>query len=129
MFISVRPLTLKPTLYHQTAAPPFTIAQTIPVVHHKSVDTITDLANNLVQKGRLWHALHAQAFSMTQSQNVGSRVGRRSSCFGEHGLRTGKKPQALMLTCSYLALSANCHAENIRSAIVGYGKLLQYDPL
>src|ERR1700683_489460 len=44
-----------------------------PVVRRKSVDTITDLANNSMQRGRPWHALQAQAFSMTQSQDPGLR--------------------------------------------------------
>lgn len=39
------------------------------VVRRKSVDTITDLANNSMQRGRPWHALQAQAFTMTQSQD------------------------------------------------------------
>ena len=37
-----------------------------PVMPRKSVDTITDLANNAIQGGRPWHALQALAFSMTQ---------------------------------------------------------------
>ena len=43
------------------------------VVRRKSVDTITDLANNSMQRGRPWHALQAQAFSMTQSADAGLR--------------------------------------------------------
>ncbi|KIM73570.1 hypothetical protein PILCRDRAFT_829051 [Piloderma croceum F 1598] len=42
-------------------------------VRRKSVDTITDLANNSMQRGRPWHALQAQAFSMTQSADAGLR--------------------------------------------------------
>ena len=44
-----------------------------PVVRRKSVDTVTDLANNAMQRGRPWHALQAQAFSMTQGQDPGLR--------------------------------------------------------
>ena len=43
------------------------------VVRRKSVDTITDLANNSMQRGRPWHALQAQAFSMTQGPDPGLR--------------------------------------------------------
>lgn len=37
-------------------------------VRKKGVDTITDLANQEMTRGRPWHALQAQAFSMTQIQ-------------------------------------------------------------
>lgn len=37
-------------------------------VRRKSVDTICDLANQGMMRGRPWHALQAQAFSMTHSQ-------------------------------------------------------------
>ncbi|KAI0782934.1 ARM repeat-containing protein [Abortiporus biennis] len=37
-----------------------------PVVRRKAVDTITDLANNSMARGRPWHTLQAQAFSMCQ---------------------------------------------------------------
>lgn len=43
------------------------------VVRRKSVDTITDLANNSMQRGRPWHALQAQTFSMTQRSEAGLR--------------------------------------------------------
>lgn len=43
------------------------------VVRRKSVDTISDLANNSMQRGRPWHALQAQAFSMTRSTDAGLR--------------------------------------------------------
>ena len=33
-------------------------------VRRKAVDTICDLANNSMERGRPWHALQAQAFSM-----------------------------------------------------------------
>ena len=39
-----------------------------PSVRRKSVDTICDLANQGMVRGRPWHALQAQAFSMTHSQ-------------------------------------------------------------
>jgi len=37
-------------------------------VRRKSVDTICDLANQGMMRGRPWHALQAQAFSMSHSQ-------------------------------------------------------------
>ena len=39
-------------------------------VRRKSVDTVCDLANQGMMRGRPWHALQAQAFSMTHSQKV-----------------------------------------------------------
>lgn len=39
-------------------------------VRKKAVDTITDLANQEMTRGRPWHALQAQAFSMTQVQTT-----------------------------------------------------------
>lgn len=46
-----------------------------PVVRPKAVDTICDLANNSMGRGRPWHALQAQAFSMTQSEDANAREG------------------------------------------------------
>ena len=43
------------------------------VVRRKAVDTVTDLANNSMERGRPWHALQAQAFSMAQNQDAGLR--------------------------------------------------------
>ncbi|KAH7920554.1 ARM repeat-containing protein [Leucogyrophana mollusca] len=37
------------------------------LVRRKAVDTICDLANNSMTRGRPWHALQAQTFSMTQT--------------------------------------------------------------
>lgn len=39
-------------------------------VRKKAVDTITDLAKQEMARGRPWHALQAQAFSMAQVQTV-----------------------------------------------------------
>jgi importin-5 len=44
-------------------------------VRYKSVDTICDLANNSMSRGRPWHALQAQVFSMTQNTDPGLREG------------------------------------------------------
>ena len=43
------------------------------VVRRKAVDTVTDLANNSMDRGRPWHALQAQAFSMAQNDDPGLR--------------------------------------------------------
>ncbi|KAI0061801.1 ARM repeat-containing protein [Artomyces pyxidatus] len=42
-------------------------------VRRKAVDTICDLANHAMGRGRPWHALQAQAFAMTQSPEPGAR--------------------------------------------------------
>jgi len=42
-------------------------------VQYKSVDTICDLANNSMSRGRPWHALQAQAFTMTQGHDPAMR--------------------------------------------------------
>ncbi|KIJ63543.1 hypothetical protein HYDPIDRAFT_92367 [Hydnomerulius pinastri MD-312] len=42
-------------------------------VRRKTVDTICDLANNSMSRGRPWHALQAQTFSMTQTAEAGFR--------------------------------------------------------
>ncbi|KAI5991786.1 armadillo-type protein [Pisolithus marmoratus] len=42
-------------------------------VRRKTVDTVCDLANNAMSRGRPWHALQAQAFSMTQVAEIGFR--------------------------------------------------------
>ena len=47
--------------------------ETFSVVRRKTVDTICDLANNSMNRGRPWHSLQAQAFSMTQSTDMHDR--------------------------------------------------------
>ncbi|EGO00640.1 hypothetical protein SERLA73DRAFT_166917 [Serpula lacrymans var. lacrymans S7.3] len=42
-------------------------------VRRQAVDTICDLANNSMSRGRPWHALQAQTFSMTQTGETGFR--------------------------------------------------------
>ncbi|EIW80155.1 ARM repeat-containing protein [Coniophora puteana RWD-64-598 SS2] len=42
-------------------------------VRRKAVDTVTDLANNAMARGRPWHALQAQTFSMAQADRAGYR--------------------------------------------------------
>ncbi|KAH7909589.1 ARM repeat-containing protein [Hygrophoropsis aurantiaca] len=40
------------------------------LVRRKAVDTVCDLANNSMRRGRPWHALQAQTFSMTQASEA-----------------------------------------------------------
>jgi hypothetical protein len=44
-------------------------------VRRKAADTICDLANNSMDRGRPWHNLQAQAFSMAQSPDPNAREG------------------------------------------------------
>ncbi|TFY78196.1 hypothetical protein EWM64_g5813 [Hericium alpestre] len=43
------------------------------VVRRKAVDTICDLANNSMSRGRPWHALQAQTFGMAQNADPNAR--------------------------------------------------------
>lgn len=45
-----------------------------PTVRHKSIDTIAQFATYNIRRGRPWHALQLQAFSMTQSAHAPERV-------------------------------------------------------
>jgi hypothetical protein len=42
-------------------------------VRRNLTDTICDVANSSMHRGRPWHALQAQAFAMTQSENADLR--------------------------------------------------------
>ncbi|KAL0957596.1 hypothetical protein HGRIS_001380 [Hohenbuehelia grisea] len=51
------------------------------VVGHQTVNTVCDLANQSMSRGRPWHALQAPVFSMTQMQGIddipgGNRCGK-----------------------------------------------------
>jgi len=67
-------LTLYDHLSHQTLATLerlllFSLShETSANVRKKGVDTICDLANQSMMRGRPWHALQAQSFSMTHAQ-------------------------------------------------------------
>ena len=67
-------LTLYDHLSHQTLATLerlllFSLSHEVsPHVRRKTVDTVCDLSNQGMVRGRPWHALQAQAFSMIQSQ-------------------------------------------------------------
>ena len=64
--------TLERLLLHSLSHEPSTL------VRKKSVDTICDLANQGMARGRPWHALQAQTFSMTQATEA---VGLRESAY------------------------------------------------
>ncbi|KAI0761084.1 ARM repeat-containing protein [Trametes elegans] len=70
-------------LYDQLSAPVIATLERIllhslrnepaPVVRHKTVDTVTDLANYSMKRGRPWHALQSQSFAMTDDPDVNTR--------------------------------------------------------
>ncbi|KAL7277457.1 hypothetical protein ACG7TL_008378 [Trametes sanguinea] len=79
-----RPLsTQRLALYDQLPAPVINTLERIllhsllhepaPVVRHKSVDTVTDLSNYAMKRGRPWHALQSQSFAMADSPDVHTR--------------------------------------------------------
>lgn len=60
--------TLERLLLHSLAHEPS------PSVRPKSVDTVCDLANQSMNRGRPWHALQAQIFSMAQQGESGDAI-------------------------------------------------------
>lgn len=54
-------------LLHTVAHEPAT------VVRRKAVDTVIDVANKSMERGRPWHALQVQAFAMAQAAEEGAR--------------------------------------------------------
>jgi len=50
-----------------------------PVVRSKAVDTICDVANHGMQRGRPWHALQAQVFTMSQTTGANGADLRESA--------------------------------------------------
>lgn len=73
-------LTLYDHLSHQTLATLerlllFSLSHEVsPHVRRKTVDTVCDLSNQGMVRGRPWHALQAQAFSMIQTQGPSSSM-------------------------------------------------------
>lgn len=59
--------TLERLLLHSLSHEP------LDAVRRKTVDTVCDLANNSMSRGRPWHALQAQTFTMTQTGEAGFR--------------------------------------------------------
>jgi hypothetical protein len=58
-----------------------------PMVRRKSVDTVCDLASQGMLRGRPWHALQAQAFSMTQVQGGAGESGVGAPALRESAYR------------------------------------------
>jgi len=71
------------TLYDRLSSQPLTQIERVllhslghepqDVVRRKAVDTVADLANQSMRRGRPWHALQAQAFGMAQFDDASSR--------------------------------------------------------
>ncbi|KAF8637684.1 hypothetical protein AX16_010759 [Volvariella volvacea WC 439] len=74
------------------------------VVRHKTVDTICDLANHGMTRGRPWHALQVQTFSMTDAQTTqedgGHGAGSRECAYkvfaGSPNLITDLQPEEVI---------------------------------
>lgn len=47
--------------------------ESAPVVRHKAVDTVIDLANRSADGGHPWHALQVQTFAMVGHEDPGAR--------------------------------------------------------
>ncbi|KAL1940497.1 hypothetical protein VTO73DRAFT_9069 [Trametes versicolor] len=70
-------------LYDQLSAPAIATLERIllhsllhepaPVVRHKTVDTVTDLSNYSMKRGRPWHTLQSQVFAMADNTDVHTR--------------------------------------------------------
>ncbi|KAI0364989.1 ARM repeat-containing protein [Pilatotrama ljubarskyi] len=77
------PSTQRLALYDQLSGPAIATLERIllhsllhepaPVVRHKTVDTVTDLSNYSMKRGRPWHALQSQVFAMADSPDVHTR--------------------------------------------------------
>ena len=86
-------LTLYDHLSHQTLATLerlllFSLShEASPHVRRKTVDTVCDLSNQGMVRGRPWHALQAQAFSMIQSQGPSSPTQDGSPALRESAFR------------------------------------------
>ena len=86
-------LTLYDHLSHQTLATLerlllFSLSHEVsPHVRRKTVDTVCDLSNQGMVRGRPWHALQAQAFSMIQSQGPSSPAQDGSPALRESAFR------------------------------------------
>ena len=86
-------LTLYDHLSHQTLATLerlllFSLSHEVsPHVRRKTVDTVCDLSNQGMVRGRPWHALQAQAFSMIQTQGPSSPVSDGGASLRESAFR------------------------------------------
>ncbi|KAI0077247.1 ARM repeat-containing protein [Panus rudis PR-1116 ss-1] len=77
------PINQRLPLYDHLSSPSLTTLERIllhslqhepsPAVRRKAVDTVCDMANNSMSRGRPWHALQAQAFAMAEGSDSLSR--------------------------------------------------------
>jgi len=67
----VRPSLLADAHHPGASASAFTLTRALAGVRRKTVDTVCDIANQGMMRGRPWHALQAQSFSMAQAQGEG----------------------------------------------------------
>ena len=70
----VRPLTIFPPRCSPLSNVYSLSHEPAPIVRRKSVNTIYDISNQGMVHGRPWHALQAQAFTMTKAQDQGGRT-------------------------------------------------------
>ncbi|PPQ86212.1 hypothetical protein CVT25_006892 [Psilocybe cyanescens] len=80
--------------------------ESAPGVRRKTVDTVCDVANQGMARGRPWHALQAQAFSMTHAQGM---AGERGAGGGMGGAENGGAGvSGVMLRESAYRIFAGC---------------------
>ena len=82
--------TIERLLLHSLAHEPSTN------VRHKAVDTVADLANNSMSRGRPWHALQRQAFAMAEDQNPALRESAHRVFAGSPNLIMDLQPDTVV---------------------------------
>ncbi|KAF7789278.1 hypothetical protein EIP86_000219 [Pleurotus ostreatoroseus] len=65
-------------------------------VRHKAVDTVTDLANNAMSRGRPWHALQQQAFAMAENEDPAARESAYRVFSGSPNLIMDLQPETVL---------------------------------
>lgn len=65
-------------------------------VRHKTVDTVTDLANNSMSRGRPWHALQQQAFAMAENEDPTTRESAYRVFAGSPNLIMDLQPETVL---------------------------------
>lgn len=65
-------------------------------VRHKTVDTVADLANNSMSRGRPWHALQQQAFAMAENEDPATRESAYRVFAGSPNLIMDLQPSAVV---------------------------------
>lgn len=66
------------------------------VVKRRAVDTAADLANNSMSRGRPWHALQQQVFSMAQSEDSATRESAYGVFSGSPNLIMDLQPESVV---------------------------------